>query len=89
MPICSIHPLPYSADPIAFFARIREAPGAVLLDSGRPAAERGRYDLLSAWPLQELTAADDENGAAYLQRLRDSLKALGTAQLPEDRKSVV
>ncbi|RMM03133.1 hypothetical protein ALQ86_05510, partial [Pseudomonas amygdali pv. eriobotryae] len=45
MPICSIHPLPYSADPIAFFARIREAPGAVLLDSGRPTAERGRYDL--------------------------------------------
>ncbi|WP_404940498.1 hypothetical protein, partial [Pseudomonas savastanoi] len=39
MPICSIHPLPYSADPIAFFARIREAPGAVLLDSGRPTAE--------------------------------------------------
>ncbi|MCF5410779.1 aminodeoxychorismate synthase component I [Pseudomonas syringae] len=83
MPICSIHPLPYSADPIAFFARIREAPGAVLLDSGRPAAVRGRHDLLSAWPLQELTVADGENGATYLQRLRDSLKALGPAQLPD------
>ncbi|WP_010200683.1 chorismate-binding protein, partial [Pseudomonas amygdali] len=42
--------------------------------------------MLSAWPLQELTVVDDENGAAYLQRLRDSLKALGTAQLPEGCK---
>ncbi|PBQ15078.1 aminodeoxychorismate synthase component I, partial [Pseudomonas congelans] len=51
MPICSLHPLPYSADPIAFFARIREAPGAVLLDSGRPAAGGGRRDPLGVWAL--------------------------------------
>ncbi|KPX46026.1 Para-aminobenzoate synthase component I [Pseudomonas syringae pv. helianthi] len=83
MSICSIHPLPYSADPASFFSRIREAPGAVLLDSGRPAAGRGRYDLLSAWPLEELTVADGETGTAYLQRLRESLKILGPASLPE------
>ncbi|WP_122448737.1 aminodeoxychorismate synthase component I [Pseudomonas viridiflava] len=82
MPTCSIHPLPYSADPAVFFSRICQAPGAVLLDSGRPVAERGRYDLLSAWPRQELTIADGESGTAYLQRLRDSLASLGTATLP-------
>ncbi|MDU8501081.1 aminodeoxychorismate synthase component I [Pseudomonas syringae] len=82
MPICSIHPVPYSADPALFFSVIREAPGAVLLDSGRPTAERGRYDLLSAWPQQELTVADGETGQAYLQRLRDGLRTLGPASLP-------
>lgn len=82
MPTCSIYPLPYSADPAVFFSRICQAPGAVLLDSGRPVAERGRYDLLSAWPRQELSVADGESGTAYLQRLRDSLASLGTATLP-------
>uniref|UniRef100_A0A1I7YQJ6 GNAT family N-acetyltransferase n=1 Tax=Steinernema glaseri TaxID=37863 RepID=A0A1I7YQJ6_9BILA len=32
MPTCTLHPLPYQADPAAYFARIRQAPGAVLLD---------------------------------------------------------
>ncbi|KPC26982.1 Para-aminobenzoate synthase component I [Pseudomonas syringae pv. cilantro] len=81
---CSIHPLPYSADPAVFFSRICQAPGAVLLDSGRPVAERGRHDLLSAWPLQSLTAAEGESGTACLQRLRDSLASLGHADLPAD-----
>jgi hypothetical protein len=33
---CSVHPLPYRANPADYFAAIRHAPGAVLLDSGRP-----------------------------------------------------
>ncbi|RMS25682.1 Para-aminobenzoate synthase component I, partial [Pseudomonas coronafaciens pv. garcae] len=82
MSTCSIHSLPYSADPAVFFSRLREAPGAVLLDSGRPVATRGRYDLLSAWPVDTLVVAEGETGTAYLQRLRDSLTALGTATLP-------
>ncbi len=79
---CSVHPLPYHANPAHYFAAIRHAPGAVLLDSGRPEAERGRYDLLSAWPLEQLAVWPDERGAAFLQRLRDNLARLGEAQLP-------
>lgn len=83
MPTCLIHPLPYSPDPAEYFSRIRQAPGAILLDSGRPVADRGRFDLLSAWPLQELTVGTQETGSAYIERLRASLAALGSASLPE------
>jgi len=82
MPTCTLHPLPYQADPAHYFARLRNAPGAILLDSARPGAERGRFDLLSAWPLQHLQAQADEDGRDYLQRLRQALADLGEAQLP-------
>ncbi|MDH0730112.1 aminodeoxychorismate synthase component I [Pseudomonas sichuanensis] len=83
MPTCTLHPLPYQPDPAHYFARLRTAPGAILLDSARPNAERGRFDLLSAWPLQHLQAQTAESGQAYLQRLRRALAELGTAQLPD------
>ncbi|MGH8466593.1 MAG: aminodeoxychorismate synthase component I, partial [Pseudomonas sp.] len=83
MPTCTLHPLPYLADPAAYFARIRQAPGAILLDSARPTAERGRFDLLSAWPLQTLAPHATEGGEDYLQRLRASLEQLGRAELPD------
>jgi para-aminobenzoate synthetase component 1 len=84
MPTCSVHPLPYCLDPAEYFARIHNAPGAVLLDAGRPTATRARYDILSAWPLAELTAAPDESAKAFLQRLRQNLNDLGAAQAPFD-----
>jgi len=83
MPTCTLYPLPYQPDPAAYFARLRQAPGAILLDSARPGAERGRFDLLSAWPLQHLQAQPGEAGRAFLQRLRDGLHQLGEAQLPD------
>ncbi|BBP58379.1 aminodeoxychorismate synthase component I [Pseudomonas sp. St316] len=82
MPTCSVHPLPYRANPAEYFAAIRHAPGSVLLDSGRPSAERGRYDLLSAWPLAQLAVLPDESGSDFLQRLRVQLTQLGDAELP-------
>ncbi|MCF5596012.1 aminodeoxychorismate synthase component I [Pseudomonas sp. PA-3-10C] len=82
MSTCSVYPLPYRANPAEYFAAIRHAPGAVLLDSGRPAAERGRYDLLSAWPEATLTVGPDESGGDFLQRLRENLAQLGEAALP-------
>ncbi|MBO1541633.1 aminodeoxychorismate synthase component I [Pseudomonas sp. OA65] len=82
MPTCSVHPLPYRANPAEYFAAIRHAPGSVLLDSGRPSAGRGRYDLLSAWPLEQLTVLPDESGSDFLQRLRTHLTQLGDAVLP-------
>ncbi|WP_454839566.1 aminodeoxychorismate synthase component I [Pseudomonas hormoni] len=81
---CSVHPLPYRANPAEYFAAIRHAPGAVLLDSGRPTADRGRYDLLSAWPLEQLTLLPDESGSDFLQRLRTNLTRLGEAAVPFD-----
>ncbi|MBA1262134.1 aminodeoxychorismate synthase component I [Stutzerimonas stutzeri] len=83
MPICTLHPLPYQADPAPWFERIRHAPGAVLLDSGRPVAERGRYDLLSAWPQQILQPTAEESAADFFQRLRQALRQLGAASAPE------
>ncbi len=81
---CSLHSLPYTTNPAEYFARIRHAPGAVLLDSGWPSADRGRFDLLSAWPSEYLLVQSGENGSAFLQRLRDSLDRLGAAKLPEE-----
>ncbi|WP_415844627.1 aminodeoxychorismate synthase component I [Stutzerimonas zhaodongensis] len=82
MTICTVHPLPYYPDPAHWFERVRKAPGAILLDSGRPVAERGRYDLMSAWPQQVLEPNVDESGTAFFTRLRSALHALGTAEPP-------
>ncbi|MDD1508191.1 aminodeoxychorismate synthase component I [Pseudomonas sp. CNPSo 3701] len=84
MPICLVHRLPYQADPAVYFQVVRQAPGAVLLDAGKPVASRGRFDLLSAWPQAELTPAQDESGATFFARLREQLAALGAAELPAD-----
>ncbi|VXC64244.1 Aminodeoxychorismate synthase component 1 [Pseudomonas sp. 8Z] len=82
MPTCQIHSLPYRADPGDYFERIHAAPGAVLLDAGRPVATRGRYDLMSAWPLAELAPLNDEPARDFLQRLREALNGLGEAHIP-------
>lgn len=81
MPSCRIHALPYSADPTAYFERIRQAPGAVLFDSGQPASQRGRYDLLSAWPQASFSPAPGETGHDFLQRLRQAVANLGHAEV--------
>jgi para-aminobenzoate synthetase component 1 len=82
MPTCLVRDLPYRADPACYFSAIAHAPGAVLLDAGRPTAQRGRYDLISAWPLAELAPLSDETANDFLQRLRSSLSRLGPAAEP-------
>ncbi|OLU29119.1 aminodeoxychorismate synthase component I [Pseudomonas sp. PA27(2017)] len=82
MPTCLVHGLPYQADPAVYFQAVRHAPGAVLLDAGRPVAARGRFDLLSAWPLAELAPGQGESGAAFFARLREQLAAFGLAEMP-------
>jgi len=77
---CELHSLPYQTDPAFYFERLHRAPGAVLFDSGRPAAQRGRFDILSAWPLETLQVAEGENGRDFFQRLRGSLRRLGDAR---------
>ena len=49
------HELPYSADSAKLFARIAHQPWAVYLDSGQPASQYGRYDILAAAPFMTLT----------------------------------
>ncbi|WP_422909624.1 aminodeoxychorismate synthase component I [Pseudomonas sp. MAC6] len=84
MPTCLVQALPYHADPSYYFNSVMQAPGAVLLDAGRPTAQRGRYDLISAWPLAELAPTPDETANDFLQRLRQSLASLGACQPPAD-----
>lgn len=84
MSICRVHPLAYQANPAAYFSLVRDEPGAVLLDAGRPQAERGRYDLLSAWPIEVYAPEQGESGQLFFQRLRDGLIALERADAPTD-----
>ncbi|MFV3414629.1 aminodeoxychorismate synthase component I [Pseudomonas nitroreducens] len=86
MPDCFLHPLPYREDPGERFALIHRAPGAVLLDAGRPIATRGRYDLLSAWPLAELAPTADESAKSFFARARTALQRLGEAKVPDNRE---
>lgn len=83
MSSCSATALPYHADPAHYFKHLQHLPGAVLLDAGRPHAERGRYDLISAEPLAQLQINDDESANDFAQRLRSALASLGPASLPE------
>lgn len=78
---CHIHALPYFADPTIYFSLIRHASGAILLDSGRPTSQRGRYDLMSAWPTQHLQPIDGESYISFADRLRSVLRQLGAAEL--------
>ncbi|MCE8018305.1 aminodeoxychorismate synthase component I [Halomonas sp. MCCC 1A17488] len=56
-----ISSLPYREDPRAYFASLRQRPGAVLLDSGRPAAFGGRYDIISSDPVSLLSVDGQGN----------------------------
>ena len=48
--------LPYQRDSCELFERIRDLPGAALLDSSFPHSTAGRYDILTALPTQCLPA---------------------------------
>lgn len=81
--LCTLHPLPYRADPALYFAFLHREPGAVLFDSGRPVADRGRYDIASAWPRELLAPSPKESGAAFFHRLRSALTTLEHAGFEE------
>lgn len=78
---CHIHALPYFADPTIYFSLIRHACGAILLDSGRPTSQRGRYDLMSAWPTTHLQPTHGESLTSFADRLRSALRQLGPVEL--------
>ena len=47
--------LPYHVSTTDYYERIRDLGNAILLDSGKPCSERGRFDILVAAPLCELS----------------------------------
>ncbi|MFC0336122.1 para-aminobenzoate synthetase component 1 [Kushneria avicenniae] len=90
-----IHPLPYRADPASWFERLRQRPEAILLDSGRPYTESGRFDIMSSDALDTLEV--DAKGHYYctgklnattaLNAQRELLQQLETTP-PDDCKEI-
>lgn len=76
--------LPYSLNTPAAFQAIADLPAPVWLDSGRPLAPGGRYDIISADPINTLElTADTEAPFAALDDLWCELsQADSDAQLP-------
>ena len=62
----AIRALRYRTDAAPLFAAVRDLPNPVWLDSGRPHANAGRFDILSAAPLRTTTAAADKGAAALV-----------------------
>ncbi len=56
------HTLPYHADTAKLFARVHHQPWAILLDSGQPLSQYGRYDILVAEPFMTISTLEDETG---------------------------
>lgn len=68
-PALTITALPYSTAPLDAFARLRQRPGAILLDSGRPEAS-GRYDIISSDPLATLEVLPDGRTQLHSEQLQ-------------------
>ena len=66
--------IPYCLDASDLFERIRELPGAALLDSSFPHSTRGRYDIMAAEPVEGVlapypAAANRPSAASYFDEL--------------------
>lgn len=68
------HDLIYSPDSTGLFARIAHEPWAVYLDSGKPAGQYGRYDIISARPFVTITT---QNGKTRIQQGEESKDTAG------------
>ncbi len=79
---CQLFPLEYHADPAYYFQHIHNQTGAVLLDSGYPVSQRGRFDILSAEPLQSITPQPDEIVDVFRQRCQSLLTQLPESSVP-------
>lgn len=85
-PCNPLYSLPWQADISQRFTRIQHAPGAVLLDSNQPEPDGlARFDIVSAWPLQQISPQTGESGADFLQRARQLLQQLPAVKaLPDE-----
>ena len=80
---CQLFALDYHADPAHHFEKVHAQCGAVLLDCGHPVSQRGRFDILSAWPLASITPSPAESIDSFRQRCQALLKQLAVCQAPE------
>ncbi len=83
MPTCQLFPLDYHIDPAHYFQHVQAQSGAVLLDSGHPVSQRGRFDIISAEPLLAITPEPTESLDGFRQRCQVLLKQLAQCQTPE------
>ena len=79
---CQLFALDYHPDPSHHFTKVQAHSGAVLLDSGQPSSQRGRFDILSAWPLSSITPEPNEPLDSFRQRCQALLKQLAVCQAP-------
>ena len=73
--------LPYTADSSHWLARVRDLGQPVWLDSARPFSQRGRYDIISAAPLQVIQA-DNQGARDPFESVKDALQQQFTAAVP-------
>ena len=57
-----IHDKPYRPDSQDYFLRLQHLRGAVWLDSGATRSYNSRYDILTAWPREQVLANTDSTG---------------------------
>ncbi|MDX1733767.1 MAG: aminodeoxychorismate synthase component I [Halioglobus sp.] len=74
-PAVHLEELPYRTDSCEIFACIRQLPGAAFLDSAHPFAATGRFDILTADPIDPPPPlpdpnADERSAAAFFDELR-------------------
>ncbi|REC94528.1 aminodeoxychorismate synthase component I [Kushneria indalinina] len=69
-----LHSLPYQADPAGWFERLRHRPEAMLLDSGRPYTQTGRFDIMSSDPMAVLEV--DPLGRCHCTRALSAIEPL-------------
>lgn len=81
---CQLYPLTYQPNPAHYFQQVHALPGAVLLDSGYPSSQRGRFDILSAWPLASIRPNADESLDNFRQRCQLLLQQLAQCHAPSD-----
>ena len=73
----SLQPLPYIQNGAHWFARVRKLGMPVWLDSAWPYSRRGRYDIISAAPLEVVRNDTEGNPFAHIRaRLAEQLPAL-------------
>jgi para-aminobenzoate synthetase component 1 len=65
--------VPYSPDSCELFERIRDLPGAALLDSSFPHSRSGRWDILTAQPSGALPTLPPETDEAACRRFFEEL----------------
>ncbi|WVM88912.1 aminodeoxychorismate synthase component I [Halopseudomonas pachastrellae] len=81
MPDYQLHELAYQADPLPRLNAVRSLGAPILLDSADQRSQLGRYSMLCAGPLRQLTSSG--NPATDQQHLRAALQQLGPASWPD------